>query len=1567
MGFSDRLGQFGKDLGGFLWATPKFIWDVATAPLNDAEEYNGLKNTLVTAGGDLATRLVKPIADVASAPGIKPALQKLDAFNREYIREPLTTAELILAERQNLLDSSAWGQAHRQAQNVSFGQGLVGAVADLTPGEQEVEKQVDWNDPLSVQDYFSRGPQKIWSGFGDAAIQVFGDVSIGVGKVGKAARGAEWATNSLIGSAGEARRAQAIVDARRAGDGEEVKNLSKAFEDFAANDGTYAYNHPMLKEANNRGVLAHALGQAQNVKDVSLVWRAGLGDESALDELAQVGRYDVANSIGRSQGMLDAAQRFNLKAERNADGTFKNINEDANIHTEIANEEAAFNQYSDSFKTFLRSSLNSEALSDLASTAGGSLKRTVGNEMIQNVEKFIAQGRSAKYYDLKRSDESNIAVWQPTPFHRMYQIVSWPAGIRPAGHVNLNDPESSREISAVLDSAMRRKIVSGDSARKILNSYLAESTPEGRAGVVYDMERFLVRNLADKHGIDLKDADTIYANYKRSRATALETLDRHGYGVDVDGSKFIVPQFESQLVNSLPVMNFDLADAVFKRHNLLAENADIYRKAMGRVIQGADDTVNLFDTMQSLFKIGALLRLGYTVRNGLEAQLRIASSVGSMAAMRHLGPGVKNLIYNTGTEARRAIDGFVPGRMRYEDLQAQGRELSDEIAGIESQIADINRQLENDRRLQASPYELKVHPTSGKLVPDRSRPKDPAQATNIVDNPDHLASLEVLNTSLAERRAFLEQNNAAMAKYETRKARVESGFFEHKLADGRIVRLPEAFNQSFFGDIYRNNSSASESYMSLADTSGKFFSRQVTHTGYGEVTPNDPHYWTEYAYVLNNIFANSEIARKLANRENPYNVISWLLSEDGRALRNRMNMNRASANEHVMTIKRLLDQHAPDDEIRRMVAEHKTISPELLRSKFTTPDMQPVINGHVLEENLNLVGQRRINGIVTGLFKLLGSMPEDAWARHPMYAYLYKESMRRRVEAFNNSMPGRNLLGLTDDEVASKELLLAMRAAHQDALAGTKRILFTIDHHTNLASTMKFISPFFAAYENSVKTWARLAADKPQIVNRAYLLYTAPNRMGIATDANGNKIAPENASMNDYIWLDIPKSMTKLPFVGKGLESLTKMGIQKRSLDVVFQGDSTIPIGPYVSIPISEIVKAQPSYEQSLKWALPFGAERNAAVAMLPSWLKKQITKSGGQGDPQYANTYMMIWNTEQQKRKDAGQPAASADEIKKMTDAYWNMRTVANLILPFAPQFNTPYKMYTDAWHQYQVKYGKEASQRFWLDYGDDMFKFTMSLSKNYTGSTATVSSVENAKRYKGLVAEIAAIDPKMVGIVTETGNASYQFSDAAYKWQQNNPVAPGSDVTFRGTNNPAEAVKENEIRLGWIKYRDVMNQIDAEMVKRNITNINAKGAEDLRAAKKLLIDSLATDENGQSTAWYDDWASGGKTKYTLVRKAFDAILNDKKFMADHGNDPTWKSVALYLNTQDLANDILAARYAAGYPSSITAKANADVAAMLQATAVELKKQDIGFGDLYDRYFSYDPVFDPHLQGGVQ
>lgn len=1767
MSFWDRLGNLAKDTTNALVAQPKFLWDVASAPWNDDEQFNGFQNTFKSAGEKWLQATVKPIADIAETPGIKQGLQAIDNFNREYIREPLTTGLLAATETRG-----DFSQAHQMAQTTSFGQALFGAGGALLPGQQAVDK-IDFNNEAEVDKFFANGAPRFWSGLADTGIQVFGDVTIAAGKAGKVARGSELITNRLDTAKKAAKAINEIGEATATT--EKVNKYSTLIDDFTANDSFYAYNHPMLKNSPLRDTLAYALGQTKdqfdefgNLKTVDefgnkilsgreqtgLILRAAIGDPRAAEELRKV-RADLALPMDRQMGILDKYQEFLIAAKNDPEALAMLPHADQQVVQEALDELNALRKNDAEFAAW-----------EEMATKGGVITRTTGAAPMQAFDDFLAKGRSSKFESSRAAEGAKVEAWQPTPFHRMYQVVSWLGQERPAGIVNLNDGESSREVMSFIQRALahsgdeaydfvnpvtgERTIAKGvthDSAETMMQHYLAATTPEQRAESISIIENAAFRAIAGKHGISPDKADEIYRNYYRARLTAQESLRKNGFMIDEDGSIISAPVFESQTANYMPMMDIDLLNTLLKRHQIARKS-----KSLATVYGLGNEVVGVMDALQVMFKAGVLMRLGYTLRNGAEAQLRIAASTGAMASMRHLGPGMKNFLYNTKDNlAMRTVDRFdlSGGPITYQQTKNQLQSLDRAIADLEARYVEVRKAYDDsvevakyaqppverefrstvlsdeelnlldqgitperfgvgsdefvkaeklERKRLKDEYRALGNPQSGffdrgfaqkadevqkafglsstdrvlfdkkGLIPlnkvleafrsgrinadelsaiistgsadaasylgrgesayeyldeatliaravrnGKSRGKyvevswrNPTEEEYINDGIDQLysnwdeskqdellsnwrdelnqhyidqeayinsyvqpvadiqavADMNLLDMQLKKFRTLREEQSAQLTRIEKAQAKGKEG--KRKIGQGQY-KIKTQNGEEYFvddarggrlADIHMANASAENSMNLLVDDNAGLVSHSLVKTGYGKVDPSAPNYYQAWAYAINYQFRNSAVAMKIIGGESNQAVVRWLRTDpEGRIVAQRLSLDPWELDGHVASVRGFVDTYIPSFRVRNLINdtldEKAPVSPELLRSVSAGSEL-PTIHGHILEENLNMVSTKHFKSIVNGVFKFIGSMPEDAFARHPFYISLYRNELQRRVNMME---------GLQDSaRLTSDQLQTAMDMAHRVAVQQLKNTLFTIERKTNLAHYMRFISPFFSAFENSAKTWARIAYEKPQTINRANLIFTAPNRAGIATDENGNPVPPEEASVNDYIWLEVPKSIKNLPFVGKGLASLDQMGIQKKSLDVVFQGDALhVPVGPYVAMPISEIVKRRPELEKTLQWAIPYGPERNTVRALLPTWVKRQLIKNDGMESQQYANTYALIWTTEQHKRRELGQAAATPAEVQKMTDAYYNMRTVANLVLPFAPTFQTPYKFYIDQWRQYQEQYGMQAQEKFWQTYGDDFFEFTQSLSKNTTGSFATVGSVQNAKAHADLISELSVIDPKLIGIVTNAGQA-YDFSQAAYIWQQANTISPSSGETFRGRKDPAEAELDNQRSLGWIKYRSVMAGIDSEMQRRGLTSLQSKKAADLASMKKQLVTQLGA----QNKEWYDDYLDTDGSKTNKVIRGLEMIIGNDKFMSQYGDNPTFKSIAVYLSIRQSAEQALANRES----KSINSKKNADIKYLMEDAVNQLKQQDIGFGDLYDRWLSYDPIYDAvHSQGVIQ
>lgn len=1523
--------KFAQEVVGAGAGAARFAWDIGTAPWNNQDEYNGFIKPFKTAYNKEIGNIVKPLASAGGAvmkvPGVAPTLERINQINRDYIREPLTTYNLVLGDLGSgritpgeVFDPNEWRKAYKGAQEISLGQAVVGYLRN------SYDPKFNIYDPNEREAAFKKSAWgKFASGGVDLVAQFFGDVTLVGAKATKAIRASELAQGQLKNADAIAKAAEDITKAQYG----EVNRFTKVLDDFTQNDSTYALNHPMVKSSSQPGLLAHLLGDSVDKDETALILRSALGDPAAMDELALQRRY-ISDALQTARGDLSAVAEYKLYAAPDGSGMLPFLNDNPAVIDEArANYESLVK--TDAYFAKLMEVGGAKVTEEGIAYGTGSLTRTTG-KITQGLDDFIAKGRSVKYYDQKVGNPQ-VEVYQPTPFHRLYQKISWAAGERPAGIVDFNDPDSYREVVATANQLQKILDLSPAQNKNMIDSYIAAATPEERFTATMNLENFAVRKIAEKYDIPEDVATKIYNNYNGARTSALKSIQDKGYMVDLDESILRVPQFESQTADYLPLMDFQLLD------NLLKRNASVLRTLSGAV---TDTTLNTLDVIQDLFKAGALLRLGYTQRNAIDSQLRIAGAVGSMATLRHLGPGVKNLVNNSLAVPARLVDRYRPvdANLTYSGVQKAQTGVIKELNELKKKISGLE-----------------------------------AKASINKDDLDLAGEINTLKLLQEEKLAVYNHYNDVLnrSKGAVPKQRIGTGSYQVTTSDGSKYILHDAFGGPL-GDMFRKIASSGNSFERLVDSNTDMYARKMTYKGIGQVTPEMPSYFDQWAQTLRQYFGNSAVVNKIIAGENMDDIARWLRnSPEGRDLRKRLAIDSDEAVEYVTKVNGFLDKYLPASSGLR--GNIKDITANDLRSTFKDPTDLPIIHGHVLEENIFNASKIKGREIINTLFHFLGTLPEDTWARNPLYIYFYREEAKRRVNML------ADLKGLSEKGgITTAEQAKIMADAHKMALRQMKGVLFNIERKSNLAAAFKYISPFFSAQENAYKTWLKLAAANPAIVNRGYLVWNAPNQAGLVTDYEGNEIPPGETSGNDIIWVGLPKGIQKIP----GLQSLTEMGIPKGSLDILFQGGMDVlymkgnpnvfsdifPVGPYVAIPASEIVKKEPSLEESLKYILPFGPNKDVISGLLPTWVKKAQVWKTGQNDPQFARTFQLIWNTEQQKAKRNGQPPVSGSKILKMTQDYWKMRTGAALLMPFAPQFNSPYKFYINKSREYKRMYGVDADAKFLEDF-PEYFDFTASLSNNPTNVQSSTQAVENIKKYGELTGDLAKIEPKLVGLIVNDFSG-YEFSQAAYDYLYNKQVSPDSPEKFLSAKSPAESQKKVDAEKGWIKYNKIMDAIDNELQDRGLVSTQQTGAEDLALIKTAAILKLSrkTDKDGnpiinpktgqyEQTAWYDDYLDSDGSKTNRVIIGLGKILENKKFMEANKKNPTWKSVSAYLDFRKaLANELV------NRPSrSITAKDNADLKLIYDGTVKKLKDDDkLGFAYIYDRFLSQDLVYDKYL-----
>jgi hypothetical protein len=1501
----------GEVLGGAK-GVANFAWDVGTAPWNDAAEYNGFVNTFKTAGSENKENIVKPLSSAGGAimkvPGLQPALERINNINQEYIREPATTYNLVQGDLYagrisplDIFDPKTWAKAYKGAQDISFGQAFVGQYRNI------YDPKFNIYDPAQREQAFKKSAWgKGLSGTFDVVIQGAGDVTLAAGKVLKVAKLSTLGVGELKTADDVARAAEDITKAQYG-----VNNrFSKVLDDFTNNGSAYAISHPMVKSSNNPGLLAHLLGDSVDRDETALVLRSALGDNVAMDEL-RVQRAYITDALETARGDLSAVDEWKLFSAPDGTGMIPFLTESPAVI------EAAKKNYESLAKTdkyfadlMQIGGTKVDEIGNLVQE-GGTLTRTTGRGL-QGVEGFVAQSRAVKFYD-KTIGNSKIEVYQPTPFHRLYQKISWGLGERPAGIVDFNDADSYREIIANVNRLEKIGAFTIEESKAALDNYMAASTPEARFAATMALENKAIRNLAVKNNVDEDVMNKIYNGYVGARTSALKSIKDNGFMVDLDESILKVAQLESQSANYLPLMDFDLMN------KLMSRNGSELNALAGRAV---DTGMHYVDILQDAFKAGALLRLGYTQRNAIDSQLRIAASVGAFVTLRHLGPGIKNVINNSIATPSRLVDRYRPvdAGMTFKQVQESSVGVIKELKELKTNIAAI------ETKLSLKPDDLKL---SGELNTLKLLQEEKLAVYN------HNA--DVLNRS----------------KKANPKDRIGTGSYEVTTSDGKTYILHDAFGGPL-ADMFRRIASSGNSFERLVDSNTDMYMRKLSSKGITAIKPTDPAYFDQWAQTLRQQFGNSAVVKKIVAGESVEDISIWLRnSPAGRDLRRRLGVDSSEAAEYVTKVNGFLDNYLPVESGLR--SKLRDITADDLRTTFKDPTVLPVIHGHLLEENINNFSRIKGREIINSMFNLLATIPEDTWARNPLYIYFYRKEAARRVNIVAD-LKG-NALSTADQEAI-------MGAAHKNAVREMKKVLFNIERRSNLATAMKYISPFFSAQENAYKTWTKMAVANPAIVNRGYLVWNSPNQAGLVTDRDGNEVPAGQTTGNDIIWVGLPKGISKIP----GLGSLTEMGIPKGSLDILFQGGMDVlymkgnpnvfsdifPVGPYVAIPASEIMKRQPSLEDALKYVLPFGPSKDAVSGLLPTWFQKLQTRQGGLDNPQFAKSYQLIWNTEQQKAKRNGADPVSANKILRMTKDYWMMRTAASLIMPFAPQFNSPYKFYLDKSREYKRMYGLEADAKFLSDF-PEFFSFSASMSSNPASVQYSQNAVANLGKYENLVEKLNDIEPKLIGTLVNNPSG-YDFSQAAYDYLYNKKISASSPQKFLSSQSPAIAQKKNEAEKGWIKYNQLADALEGELQLRGLSSVQETGAEDLKIVKEAVIRKLSiqTDAEGKPvfdkktgeyarTAWYDDYLDSDGSKTNRVIAGLGAIVNDSNFMDKNGNskNTTWKSISAYLEFRKAIAGELAMREV----KSIDAKANFDLRLIYDGTIKKLKKDDpLGF-----------------------
>lgn len=685
------------------------------------------------------------------------------------------------------------------------------------------------------------------------------------------------------------------------------------------------------------------------------------------------------------------------------------------------------------------------------------------------------------------------------------------------------------------------------------------------------------------------------------------------------------------------------------------------------------------------------------------------------------------------------------------------------------------------------------------------------------------------------------------------------------------------------------------------------------------VLPDEPSHGPAWANAVNRQIGSDPVGRLLLQGKADEEIVTWLRgTEDGQRYARRLPTRTKRPELWLPEARGQVDSYLPVSQLRELALQGKATADDLAR---WIPDarQRPTVHGEILAQTL---GSSPINAayekVISGMYKALGQLPTDVLARQPYADAVYRAEVERLFRLHQRG-------GV---EITDRRRLTIEAQARRAMVKETRALLYDLAEQSELSHVLRFVAPFFSAWQEVLGVWAGLAVENPAFIARTLKTYGAPEKAGLVTkDDQGNS----------YVTVKLPEwTRDKVP----GFASQGRVRFDLGSLNMVLNGPPGV--GPTVQIPASIIVKDRPDWAENdvvSTFIFPYGVPQDTLQALLPPVAKRLASAAREEDDRAFLNASLRIWQTKMidvslGKRPEAN-PEQLLEEAKSEARKFFLVRAFVSYVSPVGVTFDSPYQAYIDAYRRLRETDPKNADERFLEEYGDEFFPLTQAMTKAVEGIPATVEGFKARGRRAELIDRLE--DPSLARLVVGAEGAG-EFSRAAYEYQL--------DAGQRQRLTPEEFIQGPGVRLGWIEYRRAMDVIEAEMLARGLPNMQVRGARDLQQAKKAVIENLAAEHPD----WYEEFSTTDRLHWARRIKDLRTIASDPGMQAR----PEIRGLAEYLRLRQVITDELASRKA----HTLTATSNVDVRRVWDAAVDQIALANPAFADLRSRWLASDPVW---------
>lgn len=499
---------------------------------------------------------------------------------------------------------------------------------------------------------------------------------------------------------------------------------------------------------------------------------------------------------------------------------------------------------------------------------------------------------------------------------------------------------------------------------------------------------------------------------------------------------------------------------------------------------------------------------------------------------------------------------------------------------------------------------------------------------------------------------------------------------------------------------------------------------------------------------------------------------------------------------------------------------------------------------HHQVKNVAAVGRKAVNW----MFKWIGTMPEDTFARMPYAADRYRTHMENLIE---------RAVTVGGDTPETVNLLAMQRKAAAAATADVRRTLYTLDRKHRALESIRLLSAFAEAQYNSLGFWGRMLTQNPQYIGRIGQIAHAVTESGLV-DEDGNIAIP----LPDFIADHIGKNEFNF-----SIKSITNIYANTENKENPLLGMLLPGPAPWVTLGSSELAKHRDS-GSVLDWfakTVPGGALLTnqllgpaGASAEEGSWdrmLPPSLTRlwhwiDANNGGDQYVNGLKVSVMEQRYTRwmldgKQGPAPKVDDEETLNMVKGQLLLSFFTGLISPVGGQWkDTNHKHLSNIYQMYKENYGKDADRIMLQQFPEALG--LLASSRGRAGVPATWDAVKYMDDHKEFLGLLGKIDPNAPSLLVPYVKG---FDQTAYRYQQGNTV-PGTDEKIRPPLSPEESQRQFEAAVGFQKYRLFKDKIDVER-QQNGWKIGDPGYKAGKLRLDSYVEELKRDYRGFGIRW--------------------------------------------------------------------------------------------------------------------